>query len=205
MATKPVPTPEKCKSKKKAKPPASEYKPKFKYADLDQDIVREHEKRAGVTYQALMDDIIQARSRLKDSTGANTPWSLGCNNPTLKAQGELKELEEHRAWRMLQILSLYRGPDEVEGVPIYSLAATYRKVQIDANTVSYWREVYPLFSKLMQNVQDEMVEAMRAEVFRRAVVGHAEPLVYQGEPTGHHVRKYSDTLLQFSLMGHDLR
>jgi hypothetical protein len=46
---------------------------------------------------------------------------------------------------------------------------------------------------------------MRAEAYRRAVVGHDEPLVHQGVKTGETVKKFSDGLLQFTLMGYDAK
>jgi hypothetical protein len=56
----------------------------------------------------------------------------------------------------------------------------------------------------MTSIQDEMVDTMRAEAYRRSVVGVQEPVFYQGARTDT-VTKYSDTLLQFTLMGHDAR
>lgn len=179
--------------------------PTFRLSDISPEEIEMHEKRAGVTLAALMEDIIQARTRIKPGTASNLPWSTSCNNPELKAEGQLKEMEESRAYRMLAVISHYRGPDERQGVPLYSLSGAYRKVGVDSNTIDFWRVTYPLFGRVLEAVQAEMVDTMRAEVYRRAVVGHEEPLVYQGEPTGHHIRKYSDTLLQFSLMGHDNR
>jgi len=44
---------------------------------------------------------------------------------------------------------------------------------------------------------------MRAEAYRRSVVGVDEPLVHQGLKTGETVKKYSDSLLQFTLSGYD--
>jgi hypothetical protein len=50
-----------------------------------------------------------------------------------------------------------------------------------------------------------MVDTMRAEAYRRSVVGHDEPLVHQGLKTGETVKKFSDSLLQFTLMGYDAK
>jgi len=46
---------------------------------------------------------------------------------------------------------------------------------------------------------------LRAEAYRRAVVGVDEPLVHQGLKTGDTVKKFSDGLLQFTLMGYDAK
>jgi hypothetical protein len=37
------------------------------------------------------------------------------------------------------------------------------------------------------------------------VIGHDEPLVHQGVKTGETIKKYSDSLLQFTLMGYDAK
>ena len=72
-------------------------------------------------------------------------------------------------------------------------------------TVIKWREIYPLFGELVNSIQSEMVDSLREEAYRRAAVGHDEPLVHQGMKTGETVKKFSDTLLQFTLMGYDAK
>jgi hypothetical protein len=72
-------------------------------------------------------------------------------------------------------------------------------------TIIKWREIYPTFSSLVDSVQAEMVESLREEAYRRAAIGHDEPLVHQGLKTGETVKKFSDTLLQFTLMGYDAK
>jgi hypothetical protein len=57
----------------------------------------------------------------------------------------------------------------------------------------------------MDSIQEEMVDTMRAEAYRRSVVGHDEPIVHQGVKTGDTVKKFSDSLLQFTLMGYDAK
>lgn len=171
---------------------------------LGPDTVAFHEARAGTTLPELLADIVANRDRLEEGSSSNLPNSLACNDPTIRAEGALKLREETRAWLMLQILSYYRGADE-NGTHRYSLSGAYKKVHVSAMTIIKWREVYPLFSAQIQAVQSEMVETIREEAYRRAVVGHDEPLVHQGLKTGESVKKFSDTLLQFTLMGYDAK
>lgn len=174
------------------------------FDELGADTVAYHEERAGVSYQDLLSDIVAARSRLAEGESSKLPNSVSCNDPTLKAVGNLKQREETRAWLMLQILSEYRGENE-KGEHRYSLSAGYRKVGVSAMTVIKWRESYPLFGMICDSVQAEMVESLREEAYRRSAIGHDEPLVHQGYKTGETVKKFSDTLLQFTLMGYDAK
>lgn len=172
--------------------------------ELGADTVAYHEERAGTTLTELLADIVASRARLAEGTASKLPNSLSCNDPTIKAEGPLKYQEETRAWLMLQVLSYYRGENEA-GEKRFSLSAAYLKVGVTAMTISRWREVYPLFSAIIDSVQAEMVDSIREEAYRRAVVGVEEPLVHQGHRTGDSVRKFSDTLLQFTLMGYDAK
>jgi len=174
------------------------------FDELGPETVAIHEERAGVRYQDLLADIIAARARLDESDSSKRSNSLACNDPTIHATGALKAREETRAWLMLQILSVFRGPNET-GEFRYSLSAGYKKVGVSAMTVIKWREIYPLFGELVNSIQSEMVDSLREEAYRRAAVGHDEPLVHQGMKTGETVKKFSDTLLQFTLMGYDAK
>lgn len=174
------------------------------FDELGADTVAYHEERAGVLYQDLLADIVAARVRFDEGASSKLPNSLSCNDPTVRAIGDLKKREETRAWLMLQILSEYRGANE-SGERRFSLSAGYRKAGVSAMTVIKWREVYPLFSMIVESIQAEMVESLREEAYRRAAIGHDEPLVHQGLKTGDTVKKFSDTLLQFTLMGYDAK
>lgn len=174
------------------------------FDELGADTVAFHESRAGTTIGELLADIVANRTRLDEGSSSNLPNSLACNDPTVRAEGTLKKREETRAWLMLQILSYYRGEND-DGEHFYSLSGAYKRVGVSAMTVIKWREIYPLFSQQIESVQAEMVESIRAEAYRRAVVGHNEPLVHQGYKTGETVKKFSDTLLQFTLMGYDAK
>lgn len=172
--------------------------------ELGAETVQYHEERAGVTLAALIADIVAARANIPEGDSSKNPASTSCNDPTLVAEGTLKKREETRAWMMLQILSEFRGTNEA-GERRFSISAGYNKVGVTAMTVSHWRKTYPLFGSICDSVQAEMVDSIREEAYRRAVVGHQEPLVHQGYKTGDHVKKFSDTLLQFTLMGYDAK
>jgi len=172
--------------------------------ELGAETVQFHEERAGVTLASLIGDIVAARANIPDNDSSKNPVSLSCNDPTVTAEGPLKKREETRAWMMLQILSEFRGSNEY-GERRFSISAGYNKVGVTAATVTHWRKTYPLFGGICDSVQAEMVDSIREEAYRRAVVGHQEPLVHQGFKTGDSVRKFSDTLLQFTLMGYDAK
>lgn len=174
------------------------------FDELGADTVAYHEERAGVRYHDLLADIVASRARLEEGASSNLPNSVSCTDPTVRAEGPLKLREETRAWLMLQIISDYRGPNE-KGEHLYSLSAAYRKAGVSAITITRWREVYPLFNSVIDGIQAEMVETLRNEAYRRAAIGHDEPLVHQGYKTGETVKKFSDTLLQFTLMGYDAK
>ena len=120
--------------------------------------------------------------------------------PGVEAVGRLWRFEQTKAYRMLQILAEFRdGPSEAK----FSLRHAYVAAGVSRSAMTSWRNEHPLFDSLMEDVQQEMVDTMRAEAYRRSVVGHDEPLVHQGVKTGETVKKFSDSLLQFTLMGYD--
>ena len=161
----------------------------------------ELEGRAGVRVMQLLDEIVRCRARHPDSSSSHIPTSLACNDPTLKAGGFLKADEEEKAYKMLQMLAEYRDGKEQR----FSLYAAYKAAGVSRGTMQNWRNDYPLFDALMSAVQEEMVDTMRAEAYRRSTVGHDEPVIYQGVDTGLKVKKFSDGLLQFTLMGYDAK
>ena len=132
---------------------------------------------------------------------AHLSYSLNCNDPDVEATGELQLHEESKAYKMLVMLAEYRdGPNEAR----FSLRHAYNTAKIHRDTYLAWREHHKLFDKLVESIQEEMVDTLRAEAYRRAVVGHDEPVYYQGAKVDT-VKKFSDQLLQFTLMGHDAR
>ena len=169
---------------------------------LGAETLAELERRAGISVLALLDAIRRDRVRHADSPAANDASSLSCNNPTLEAKGFLKKNEETKAYRMLIFLAEFRdGPPESK----FSMRHAYTKAGIIRVTLGEWRNAHPLFNSIVDSIQEEMVDTMRAEAYRRAVVGHDEPLVHQGLKTGETVKKFSDSLLQFTLMGYDAK
>jgi hypothetical protein len=159
------------------------------------------ESRAAVSYPTLLDAIRRDRVRYPPSDSCMKPHSPVCNDPTLEAAGELKKHEETKAYKMLQILAEYRnGPDESP----FSMRHAYTKAGVHRSTMIGWRGDHKLFDALMTSIQEEMVDSMRAEAYRRSVVGVEEPVFYQGVRTDK-VVKYSDGLLQFTLMGYDAK
>lgn len=171
---------------------------------LDQigaETLAEYERRALVPVAALLDAIQRDRVRHPPSDSAHMPHSLTCNDPTVTATGQLKEHEETKAYKMLIVIAEFRdGPPEAK----FSLRHAYTSARIMRDTMQKWRNEHKLFDNIMTSIQEEMVDTMRAEAYRRAVIGHEEPVFYQGVRTDT-VRKFSDGLLQFTLMGYDAK
>lgn len=162
----------------------------------------EYERRAGISAQTLLDAVRRDRVRLPPSESCHIASSLTCNDPTMVAVGDLRLHEETRAYKMVQILAEFRdGPPESR----FSMRHAYTAAGIHRSTMIGWRKDHKLFDSLMEAIQEEMVDTLRAEAYRRAVVGHDEPLVHQGVKTGETVKKFSDGLLQFTLMGYDAK
>lgn len=171
---------------------------------LDQigaDTLRDLERRAAISAPALLDAIRRDRVRFPPSDSSMKSHSHVCNDPTLEATGALKQIEETKAYKMLVFLAEYRdGPDESP----FSQRHAYNKAGIHRQTLIGWRGDHKFFDALVSSIQEEMVDSMRAEAYRRSVVGVEEPVFYQGVRTDK-VVKYSDGLLQFTLMGYDAK
>ena len=166
------------------------------------DTLAECERRAGISVHTLLDAIVRDRVRFPPSDSCLMSHSLVCNNPSVEAKGALKEHEETKAFKMLVIIAEFRdGPDSAP----FSLRHAYTTAGVHRATLMNWRSEHKLFDNIMTSIQEEMVDTMRAEAYRRAVVGHDEPLVHQGLKTGETVKKFSDGLLQFTLMGYDAK
>ena len=161
----------------------------------------EYERRAGVSVEVLLDAIRRDRVRFPPNDSDHMPYSLVCNDPTLAATGDLRLHEESKAFKMLVIIAEFRdGPEESR----FSLRFAYNRANISRDTMQKWRADHKLFDSIMNSIQEEMVDTMRAEAYRRSVVGYEEPVFYQGVRTDT-VRKFSDSLLQFTLMGYDAK
>jgi hypothetical protein len=170
--------------------------------DIGPETIAELERRAGVSVQILLDAIVRDRVRHAPNQASHLAHTKECNDPTLKATGDLALMEETRAYKMLQIIAEFRdGPPEAR----FSLRHSYTTAGIHRQTLIGWRLDHKMFDGIMDSIQEEMVDTMRAEAYRRSVVGHDEPLTHQGVKTGDTVKKFSDSLLQFTLMGYDAK
>lgn len=82
------------------------------------------------------------------------------------------------------------------GVIRYASEAT--KVQ---RSLHYkWLECDEAYAQAFAEAQEDAIDAMEKEAFRRAVKGTLKPVFHQGEECGQ-VREYSDTLLIFLMKG----
>ena len=170
--------------------------------DIGPETIAELERRAGISVQTLLDAVVRDRVRHPPNPASHLAHTKECNDPTLVAVGDLALLEETKAYKMLQIIAEFRdGPPEAR----FSLRHAYSTAGIHRQTLIGWRGDHKLFDGIMDSIQEEMVDTMRAEAYRRSVVGHDEPLTHQGVKTGDTVKKFSDSLLQFTLMGYDAK
>lgn len=174
------------------------------YITLDEvgaETLAELERRAGISVQTLLDAIVRDRVRYPPGDSSLLATSLVCNDPTVRAKGVLKQFEETKAYKMLVLIAEFRdGPPEAK----FSLRHAYVTAGIARTTLMNWRSDHKLFDNIMTSIQEEMVDTMRAEAYRRAVIGVDEPVFYQGVRTDT-VKKFSDGLLQFTLMGYDAK
>lgn len=76
-----------------------------------------------------------------------------------------------------------------------------RIVSISPSTVRAWRREDPAFDRAVAEAIDDGVDALEAEVHRRAFEGYEKPVVFQGQITDTY-REYSDGLAQFLLKAH---
>lgn len=169
---------------------------------VGEETLREYERRAGITYAMLYDMVKQDRVRFKERGVEEDAESLVYCVPGVEGVGRLWRFERTKAYRMLQILAEFRdGPENAK----FSLRHAYTSAEVSRGALTVWRRDHPMFDSLMEDIQLEMVDTMKAEAYRRSVVGHDEPLVHQGVKTGETIKKYSDSLLQFTLMGYDAK
>jgi hypothetical protein len=169
---------------------------------VGEETLREYERRAGITYAMLYDMVKQDRVRFKERGVEEDAESLVYCVPGVEGVGRLWRFERTKAYRMLQILAEFRdGPENAK----FSLRHAYTSAEVSRGALTVWRRDHPMFDSLMEDIQLEMVDTMKAEAYRRSVIGHDEPLVHQGVKTGETIKKYSDSLLQFTLMGYDAK
>ena len=80
-----------------------------------------------------------------------------------------------------------------------NITASCKVAGLDRNTVFYLREHDEAFQEAFQKAHDTSVDALVAEVRRRALDGVREPTGwYKGNPGGY-VQRYSDNLLMFEV------
>ncbi|MCH7761873.1 hypothetical protein IIA15_10825 [candidate division TA06 bacterium] len=80
-----------------------------------------------------------------------------------------------------------------------NITASCKVAKLDRNTVFYLREHDEAFQEAFQKAHDTSVDALVAEVRRRALDGVREPTGwYKGEPGGY-IQRYSDNLLMFEV------
>lgn len=168
--------------------------------DRGPDTIAEYERRACISVRTLLDAIRHDRVRHPVNPTSLMPDSLSCNQVGAVATGALRMHEETKAYKMLVFIAEFRdGPESAK----FSMRHAYTTAGVGRSTLILWRTYHKLFDSVVDAIQEEMVDMMRAEAYRRSVVGVDEPLVHQGIKTGETVKKYSDSLLQFTLSGYD--
>jgi hypothetical protein len=94
-------------------------------------------------------------------------------------------------------LAMYLTYLEETGVP----STAYRAVPIAYWIVKRWRDTIDVMADLEQEALEGFKGKLHAEMIRRAVDGHKEPVFYQGEVSGYIVRR-SDRILELMARGH---
>lgn len=107
-----------------------------------------------------------------------------------RAEKKVEHVEEVAARKLKFLSELMHNGGHVEKA---CKAAGVSRVQMGR-----YRDDDPDFALTWEAVQETNIERLEAEADRRAL-GYREPVFYQGEPTGHHLTKYSDNLLMFRL------
>lgn len=89
--------------------------------------------------------------------------------------------------------------DALRQVPNITRACTL--AMISPATVRGWRRQDPAFDAAVAEALDDGVDALEAEVHRRAFEGYEKPIIFQGQITDTY-KEYSDGLAQFLLKAH---
>lgn len=84
-------------------------------------------------------------------------------------------------------------------VPNITRACTL--AMISPAQVRSWRRQDPAFDAAVAEALDDGVDALEAEVHRRAFEGYEKPIIFQGQITDTY-KEYSDGLAQFLLKAH---
>ena len=84
-------------------------------------------------------------------------------------------------------------------VPNITRACTL--AMISPGQVRSWRRQDPAFDAAVAEALDDGVDAVEAEVHRRAFEGYEKPIIFQGQITDTY-KEYSDGLAQFLLKAH---
>ena len=104
--------------------------------DIGPETIAEYERRAGISAQTLLDAIVRDRVRHPPNSASHMAHTKECNDPTLKATGDLALLEETKAYKMLVIIAEFRdGPPESR----FSLRHAYNTAGIHRQTLIGWR------------------------------------------------------------------
>lgn len=82
-----------------------------------------------------------------------------------------------------------------------NVSASCRVAGIGRQTAYDWREKDEAFALAWDGAEQEAVDRLEQEAWRRAVDGFEEPVFHQGEEVAR-VRKYSDKLIEILLKGH---
>ena len=86
-----------------------------------------------------------------------------------------------------------------------NITAAARLAGIERKTHNKWLAKDPAYAEAFAEAEEQAVEAMEQEAWRRAVKGTRRPLSYKGQPTRDEhgrlnvIREYSDVLLIFLL------
>jgi hypothetical protein len=79
------------------------------------------------------------------------------------------------------------------------IAHAAKKVNVDTSTINRYRHKYPEFDAAIEEIKADTIDLMEAEAIRRGVHGWEEDVFFQGEKTGHTIRRYSDKMLEMVL------
>ena len=81
-----------------------------------------------------------------------------------------------------------------------NISQSAKTAKVNRLTVQRHRNDDPAFAEMMVDAQEEAMDALEQEAWRRAKTGTLKPVFYKGEECGQ-VREYSDTLLTVLLKG----
>ncbi len=74
-----------------------------------------------------------------------------------------------------------------------------RLCHINPSLHRYWKKLDPKYAKAFEEATEMLCDMAEGEVYRRGIQGWEEPLAFQGQLTGHKIKRYSDNLAMFYL------